>query len=69
MMWRDQIEARTNAANMSAMWKHLNCQRKTQTFQARSTDSERLLSAACEEEEVVDAGCCDDWNREMASND
>ncbi len=28
MTWRDQIEARTNAANMSAMWKHLKLSEK-----------------------------------------
>ncbi len=44
----DQIEARTNAANTSAVWKHLKLsERETQTsLQARNTDSERLLNAA-----------------------
>ncbi len=48
MTLRDQIEARTNAANTSAVWKHLKLsERETQTsLQARNTDSERLLSAA-----------------------
>ncbi len=47
MTLRDQIEASTNAANTSAVWKHLKqSERETQTLQARNTDSERLLSAA-----------------------
>ncbi len=48
MTLRDQIEARTNAANTSAVWKHLKLsERETQkSLQARNTDRERLLSAA-----------------------
>ncbi len=48
MMLRDQIEARTNAANTSTVWKHLKrSERERQTLlQAQNTDSERLLSAA-----------------------
>ncbi len=54
MTLRDQIEASTNAENMSAVWKHLKLserererEREMQTsLQARNTDSERLLSAA-----------------------
>ncbi len=48
MTLRDQIEARTNAANTSAVWKHLKLsERETQTsLQAWNTDSERLLSTA-----------------------
>ncbi len=48
MTLRDQIEAHTNAANTSAVWKHLKLsERETQTsLQARNTDSERLLSTA-----------------------
>ncbi len=48
MTLRDQIEASTNAANTSAVWKHLKqSERETQTsLQAYNTDSERLLSAA-----------------------
>ncbi len=50
MTLRDQIEARTNAVNTSAVWKHLKrseSERETQTsLQAQNTDSERLLSAA-----------------------
>ncbi len=44
----DQIEASTNAADTSAVWKHLKLsERETQTsLQARNTDSERLLSTA-----------------------
>ncbi len=44
MTLRDQIEARTNAANTSAVWKHLKLsERETQTsLQARNTGSERL---------------------------
>ncbi len=50
MMLCDQIEASTNAANTSAVWKHLKLserERETQTsLHARNTDSKRLLSAA-----------------------
>ncbi len=50
MTLRDQIEARTNAANTSAVWKHLKLlerEREMQkSLQAQNTDSERLLSAA-----------------------
>ncbi len=50
MTLRDQIEAHTNAANTSAVWKHLKRserERETQTsLQAQNTESERLLSAA-----------------------
>ncbi len=52
MTLHDQIEASTNAANTSAVWKHLKLsererERETQkSLQARNTDSERLLSAA-----------------------
>ncbi len=48
MTLRDQIEARTNAENPSAVWKHLKLsERETQkSLQARNTDRERLLSAA-----------------------
>ncbi len=45
MTWRDQIEARTNAANMSAVWKYLKLSEKD-TKIITSTDSERLFSAA-----------------------
>ncbi len=46
MTLRDQIGAHTNAANTSAVWKHLKLsERETQTsLQARNTD--RLLNAA-----------------------
>ncbi len=48
MTLRDQIEASTNAANTSAVWKHLKLsEREMQTsLQAQNTDSERLLSSA-----------------------
>ncbi len=50
MTLHDQIEASTNAANTSAVWKHFKLserERETQkSLQARNTDSERLLSAA-----------------------
>ncbi len=42
MTLSDQIEARTNAANTSAVWKHL----KRSERETQKTDSERLLSAA-----------------------
>ncbi len=45
MTWRDQIEARTNAANVSAVWKYLKLSERD-TKNITSTDSERLLSAA-----------------------
>ncbi len=66
MKLRDQIE-HTNAANMSAVWKHLKLsERETQTsLQARNTDSERLFSAASHVSDEkrkggVVAGYCDD---------
>ncbi len=43
MTWRDQIEARTNAANMSTVWKHLKLSEKDAKI-ITSTDSERQLS-------------------------
>ncbi len=52
MTLHDQIEAHTNAANTSAVWKHLKLsererEREMQTsLQAQNTDIERLLSAA-----------------------
>ncbi len=49
MTLRDQIEASTNAANTSAVWKHLKWserERDADIITARNTDSERLLSAA-----------------------
>ncbi len=56
---RDQIEASTNAANTSAVWKHLKLsEREAQTsLQARNTDSERLLSAASHVSDEK-SGCC-----------
>ncbi len=44
----DQIEVRANAANTSAVWKHLKLYEKSvqKSLQARNTNSERLLSAA-----------------------
>ncbi len=45
MTWRDQIEARANAANMSAVWKHFKLSEKDAKI-ITSTDSERLFSAA-----------------------
>jgi len=61
MTLHDQIEASTNAANTSAVWKHLKLsERETQTsLQAQNTDSERLLSAASHvSEEKRKSGCC-----------
>ncbi len=48
MTLRDQIEARTNAANTSVVWKHLKRPEREmlKSLQAWNTDSERLLSAA-----------------------
>ncbi len=48
MTLHDQLEASINAANTSAVWKHLKLsERETQTsLQAQNTDSERLLSTA-----------------------
>ncbi len=55
----DQIVARTNAANTSAVWKHLKLsERETQTsLQAQNTDSERLLSAASHVSDEKRTGC------------
>ncbi len=71
---RDQIEACTNAANTSAVWKHLKrSERETDAKIITSTkyrQRETALRCLClwwEEEGVVVAGYCDDWNREMDS--
>ncbi len=75
MTLRDQIEASTNAANMSAVWKHLKLsEREMQNHYKHETLTARdcLALHPClrwEEEGVVVAGYCDDWNCEMASND
>ncbi len=75
MALRDEIEAHTNAANTSTVWKYWKLsERETQkSLQEPNTDSERLQRCfSClrwEEEAVVVAGYCDDWNSEMASND
>ncbi len=45
MMRRDQTEAHTNAANMTAVWKHLKLSEKDAKI-ITSTDRERLFSAA-----------------------
>ncbi len=45
MTWRDQIEVRTNAGNMSAVWKYLKLLEKDAKI-ITSTDSERRFSAA-----------------------
>ncbi len=45
MTWHNQIEAHTNAANVSAVWKYLKLSEKDAKI-ITSTDSERLLSAA-----------------------
>ncbi len=58
MTLRDQIEARTNEANTSAVWKHLKLSTQT-SLQARNTDSKRLLSAASHVSgEKRKGGCC-----------
>ncbi len=48
MTLRDQIETRTNAANTSAVRKHLKqSERETpKLLQSQNTESERLFSAA-----------------------
>ncbi len=73
MTWRDQIDLCTNAANVSAVWKYIKLSEKDAKI-ITSTDSERLFSAASHvSDEKRKGDCCmvncDDWNREMASND
>ncbi len=64
MTLHDQIEARTNAANTSAVWKHLKRSERD------AKNRQRCISCLrWEEEGVVVAGYCDDWNRKMASNE
>ncbi len=47
MTLHNQIEARANAANMSAVWKHLKLrERLAKIITSTKHDSERLLSAA-----------------------
>ncbi len=75
MTLRDQIEARTNAANTSAVWKHLKLLERERERDAKVITSTKHLTArdclvliSClrwEEEGVVVAGYCDDRNREM----
>ncbi len=72
MTWRDQTEARTNAANTLAVWKHLKGSEKDAKI-ITSTDNEKLFSTASHvSDEKRKGGCCwllyDDWNREMALN-
>ncbi len=75
MTLRDQIEAHTNAANTSAVWKHLKRPEREmlKSLQAWNTDSERLLSAASHVSDekrkgllvtvmIEICGYCDDWN-------
>ncbi len=58
MTWRDQIEARTNAANVSAVWKYLKRSEKDAKI-ITSTDSERLFSAASHvSDEKRKGDCC-----------
>ncbi len=60
MMWRDQIEACTNAANMSAVWKYLKVSEKD-TKIITSTDSESLVlhrMSSIRRGRVVVAGYC-----------
>ncbi len=76
--WRDQIatsvewEACTlyNAANMSAVWKHLKCLRKMQKLLQAPTARDSLVLHRMSSRKRRRGGCCclpyDDWNREMA---
>ncbi len=58
MTWRDQIEACTNAANTSAVWKYLKLSERD-AKNITSTDSERLLSAASHvSDEKRKGDCC-----------
>ncbi len=52
MTLRNQIKARTNVANTSAVWKHLKLSEKEmlKLLQARNTDSDRLLSTESHDE-------------------
>ncbi len=67
MMWHDQIKARTNAANMSAVWKYLKLSEKDAKIITSTKHRQRETALRCfsclrwEEVEVVDAGYCDDF--------
>ncbi len=69
MMWRDQIEARTNAANMTAVWKQVW---KMQELLQAPTARDRLLLHLMSLMRRGRSGCCwllyDDSNLEMALN-
>ncbi len=77
MTLRDQIEARTNAANTSSVEALKLSERererrrhhyKHETPTARDCLALHLMSPM-RRGRVVVAGYCDDWNREMFSND
>ncbi len=67
MQWRDQIEARTNAANTSAVWKYFKAVRER-----RRNQYERLFSAASHVSDETRKRwmlpVTDDWNHEMLLN-
>ncbi len=73
MTLHDQIEASTNAANTSAVWKHLKRSERERDADIITSPKHRQRETAqrcfsClrwEEEGVVVAGYCDDWNRKM----
>ncbi len=76
MTWRDQIEARTNAANVSAVWKYLKLSEKDakkhykhEAQTARDCLVLHLMSPMRRGRGVWCWLLYDDWNREMASND
>ncbi len=75
MMWRDQIDLCTNAANVSAVWKYLKLSEKD----AKNIKHEAPTARDCLALHLMSpmrrgrGGWCwllyDDWNHEMASND
>ncbi len=69
MTWRNQIDSRTNAANVSAVWKYLKLSEKDAKI---ITSMKHRLRETISDEKRKSGWCWllyDDWNREMASND
>ncbi len=76
MTWHDQIEACTNAVDVSAVWKYLKLYEKElyKTHYKHETPTARDCSTASHvSDEKRKGGWCwllyDEWNCEMASND
>ncbi len=72
MTWCDQIEACTNAANMTTVWKHLKLSEKDTKIIIEAPTARDCLVLYHVFNEQRKGGCCwllyDDWNSEMALN-